>query len=184
MATWTLVPHLKTEPRAFCTPVSPDLQEGTWGPCSPSWGEVWEEQACSLGGLHILLHVYAHSVTHGGVMVLSVLCWMVPGCGIWGSNSPVPGLADLTASPASPNRPFLYFSVADSTEEAKSTNRQQCFAEGKRVREVKVNNIPCSLQWARDCWTTFSVSLKRKGKSREGTIEICNFQGRYFILNP
>lgn len=129
--------------------------------------EVWEEQACSLGGLHILLHVYAHSVTNGGVMVLSVLCWMVPGCGIWGSNSPVPGLADLTASPASPNRPFLHFSVADSTEEAKSTNRQQCFAEGKRVREVKVNNIPCSLQWARDCWTAFSVSLKRKRKSRE-----------------
>lgn len=25
------------------------------------------------------------------------------------------------------------------------------WAEGKLVREVKVNNIPCSLQWARDC---------------------------------
>ena len=25
------------------------------------------------------------------------------------------------------------------------------WAKGKLVREVKVNNIPCSLQWARDC---------------------------------
>lgn len=32
-------------------------------------------------------------------------------------------------------------------------NRQQCLAgvEGKLVREVKVNNIPCCLQWAGDC---------------------------------
>lgn len=74
--------------------------------------------------------------------------------------------------------PSLHSHVLDSTVEANSTNRQQCLAgvEGKLVREVKVNNIPCCLQWARDFWAAFSVSLKRKRKRREGGFQINDFK--------
>ncbi len=74
--------------------------------------------------------------------------------------------------------PSLHSHVLDSTAEANSTNRQQCLAgaEGKLVREVKVNNIPCCLQWARDFWAAFSVSLKRKRKRREGSVQISDFK--------
>lgn len=56
--------------------MSPDLQEGSQGTRSPLAEEgEGEEQACSLGGLRILLHVHTHThpIAHGGVMVLSAL---------------------------------------------------------------------------------------------------------------
>lgn len=79
-------------------------------------------------------------------MVLSALCWSTSARRGSGLNRPVPGLTAIMA-PSTPT-PSLHSHVFSSAMEANSPNRQQCLAgvEGKLVREVKINNIPCCLQ--------------------------------------
>lgn len=71
--------------------------------------------------------------------------------------------SDLNSNYSSTNpSPSQHSHVLASAMEANSTNRQQCLAEveGKLVREVKVNNIPCCIQQARNC--LFCVSKEEE----------------------
>lgn len=75
--------------------------------------------------------------------------------------------------------PLQHSHVFTSSMEANGTNRQQCLAgaEGKLVNKVKVNNIPCCLQWAGHCSAAFAGSLRRK---RRGSFQINDWKGGTF----
>lgn len=95
----------------------------------------------------------AHPAAHGRVMVLSARFWTASAC----------RSSDLNSNYSSTNpSPSQHSHVLASAVEANSTNRQQCLAEveGKLVREVKVNNIPCCIQQARNC--LFCVSKEEE----------------------
>ena len=170
----------------FCTSESsrenwpPRRETASKPPSLPSqWGEREEERVWSLGGLHIIVacvhththtHTHTHLIAHGGVMVLSALCWTASARRSSSWNSPVPGLTAFMAPPprrppASPPPLIPEFPCSRLHCGGKQHKQTAVFswAEGKLAREVKVNNIPCSLQWARDL-LLFLCLLRGRGK--------------------
>ncbi len=156
MVTRTLAPGLKAESwvlEVFAlqrAPVSPDLQEGSWGARSPpGWGgrrrrAVWE------GCAFCCMCTYTSYRTRRchGVKCALLDCVRLQEFRLkfpCASSDSHYGSINPHSIPA-----FPCFRLHCGGKQHKQT-AVFSWAEGKLVREVKVNNIPCSLQWATDC---------------------------------
>lgn len=137
--TRTLAPRLKTESRVFevfalqRAPLSPDLQEGSWGTRSPlaeEWGSVFTHTPYRTWRCHGVKCALLDRVCP------QEFCFKFP-CARSDNHY---GSINPPSIPA-----FPCFRLHRGGKQHKQT-AVFSWAEGKLVREVKVNNIPCSLQ--------------------------------------